>query len=79
MTRACLDAIGEHPPVMTVPFALENLARVVVALQAEKVGEMWVARLDLIARRPSMIREEVAAAAIFSSFLLSDSSTQAGA
>ena len=56
------QSIGEHLLVVAVPVALENLVRVVLPLQAQEFGHLRIARLDLLAGRPAVVGEEVAAA-----------------
>lgn len=53
---------GEHFSVVAIPVALKSFGRVVVAFEAEEVGELGVAGFDLLARRPAMVGEVVVAA-----------------
>src|SRR5262245_50925207 len=53
--------IGEHLLVVPVPIALEHLGRIVAPLEAQKLGHLRVARLDLPAGCPSVVGEKVAA------------------
>ena len=47
---------------MAVPIALEDLARIVAPLEAQELGHLRVAGLDLPAGRPAVVGEIVAAA-----------------
>src|SRR5262252_2293508 len=53
--------IGEHLLVVPVPIALEHLGRIVAPLEAQKLGHLRVARLDLPAGCPSVVGGKVAA------------------
>src|SRR6476620_12804125 len=46
---------------MAVPVALESFVGVVLALEAQKLGELRIAAKDLLARAERVIREEPAA------------------
>ena len=60
--RVIPQAIGEHRPVMAPPVALEPLLRVVLQLAPQELGELRIRRLHLIAARPAVIGQEIAAA-----------------
>ena len=51
--------------MVPVPVALEPLAGVVVQLEAQELVEPRVARLYLLARRPLVVGEVVAAAVLY--------------
>src|SRR5687767_10369477 len=52
----------EHHPVVPVPRALEQLLRIVLALEGKKLTDLRIASLDLILARPAVIRQVIAAA-----------------
>jgi hypothetical protein len=47
---------------MAIPIALEDLVRIVAALEAQELGHLRVALFDLLAARPSVVGEVIAAA-----------------
>src|SRR6058998_4182276 len=61
-SQPALQQLSEHAFVVAVPVALESLLGIVAPLGAEKLRELWVARLHLLARREPMIGQVVAPA-----------------
>src|SRR5882672_4526869 len=62
----CSEHVREHRSVVTPPLALEALVRVVRDLETQEFDEVGIAGLDLLARRPAVIRQVVTAAAFAS-------------
>src|SRR5438874_1252512 len=60
--RPVLQQLSEHALVVAVPVALESLLGIVAPLGAEKLRELRVARLHLLARREPMVGQVVAPA-----------------
>src|SRR3989454_1416292 len=57
-----LQQLSKHAFVVAVPVALESLVGIVAPLGAEKLRELWVARLYLLTRREPMVGQVVAPA-----------------
>ena len=57
------ENIGEHPPVVTVPIALEPLFGIVLPLEAEKFRELGVTAEDLLAGSILVVGQVIAPAA----------------
>src|SRR5712691_4232141 len=61
-SQPALQQLSEHAFVVAVPVALESLVGIVAPLGAEKLRELRVARLYLLARREPMVGQVVAPA-----------------
>ena len=57
------ENIGEHPPVMTVPIALEPLLGIVLLLEAEKFRKLGVTVQNLVAGSILMVGQVITPAA----------------
>ena len=60
-TLACTRRT-EHLAIVAVPRALEPLIGIVLTLQHQKLLHLWVAALNLVAPRPAMVSQVIAAA-----------------
>src|SRR5579862_2002472 len=59
-------ALRIQAPVIAIPVALESLARIILLLQLQKIGKLWIRGGKFVTRRETVVRKIKASAAFVS-------------